>query len=359
MELSADQWFDDIVQRMFALIHHTETNNFDHYRYDRKLETLFYYQQHATYFSLVRHNVDKFFRTRCLLSDEMSQSWFDQLILFRMLGHAHVRLPFNTPENRDFEVRTKQWRTSETSERGVLGPLYIFSVPVDEGVLRFKCWDGNIAAGILWSQYYLYRDGNVVAPNPGDHVIDAGGCFGDTALIFASTVGKTGRVYTFDPLKKHCQIMRDCFSMNPTVAPRIKLFDVGLSDTDSAGTSSHERDEVIDPGARVAADGDLPTRTLDSLVDAGSITRVDFIKMDIEGSELTALKGGVNAIRRWRPAMAISLYHRPEDFFTIPLWLDSLDCGYRFFLDHYSIHHEETVLYATARATPHADDRPQ
>ena len=66
MELSADQWFDDIVQRMFALIHHTETNNFDHYRYDRKLETLFYYQQHATYFSLVRHNVDQFFRTRCL-----------------------------------------------------------------------------------------------------------------------------------------------------------------------------------------------------------------------------------------------------------------------------------------------------
>lgn len=349
MELNADQWFDDIVQRMFALIHHVETDNFDHYRYERQLANVFYYQQHANYFSFVRHNADKFFETRCLLSDETSISWFDQLVLFRMLGHGHVRLPFNTPENREFEARTKQWRISETADRGVLGPLYIFSVPAEGGVLKFKCWDGNIAAGILWSQYYLYRDRDVVAPVPGDHVIDAGGCFGDTALVFASTVGESGRVYTFDPLKKHCEIMRDCFSMNPMVAPRIELFDVGLSDTNSAGTSSHERDDVIDPGARVAVGGDLPTRTLDSLVDTGSIPRVDFIKMDIEGSELMALRGGANAIRKWKPSLAISLYHRPEDFFTIPLWLHSLDCGYRFFLDHYSIHHEETVLYATAK----------
>jgi hypothetical protein len=76
--------------------------------------------------------------------------------------------------------------------------------------------------------------------------------------------------------------------------------------------------------------------------------RVDFIKMDIEGSELAALKGASGALREWKPRLAISLYHRVEDFHAIPLWLDSLGLGYRFFLDHYSIHHEETVLYAIA-----------
>ena len=70
--------------------------------------------------------------------------------------------------------------------------------------------------------------------------------------------------------------------------------------------------------------------------------------MDIEGSELDALKGAEHSLRRWRPKLALSLYHRPEDLFSIPLWLDSLDCGYSFFLDHYSIHTEETVLYALA-----------
>ena len=64
------------------------------------------------------------------------------------------------------------------------------------------------------------------------------------------------------------------------------------------------------------------------------------------GSELAALQGGENVLRRDRPRLAISLYHRSEDFFAIPLWIDGLGCGYRFYLQHYSIHGEETVLYA-------------
>jgi hypothetical protein len=54
------------------------------------------------------------------------------------------------------------------------------------------------------------------------------------------------------------------------------------------------------------------------------------------------------SLRRWRLRLAISLYHHPDDFFTIPLWLDSLGLGYKFFLKHYSVHYEETVLFAKA-----------
>ena len=88
--------------------------------------------------------------------------------------------------------------------------------------------------------------------------------------------------------------------------------------------------------------------TIDAAVAKAAAPRVDFIKMDIEGSELAALRGAEETIRRWRPKLAISLYHRYEDFITIPAWIDALGLGYRFFLDHYSIHAEETVLYATA-----------
>ena len=85
---------------------------------------------------------------------------------------------------------------------------------------------------------------------------------------------------------------------------------------------------------------------MDHLVETSEVPRIDFIKMDIEGSELAALKGGENVLRRDRPRLAISLYHRIDDFFAIPLWIDGLGCGYRFYLEHYSIHGEETVLYA-------------
>jgi hypothetical protein len=40
-------------------------------------------------------------------------------------------------------------------------------------------------------------------------------------------------------------------------------------------------------------------------------------------------------------------FGRDEDFFSIPLWIDALGVGYRLFLDHYTIHNEETVLYAS------------
>ena len=182
--------------------------------------------------------------------------------------------------------------------------------------------------------------------HPGDHIIDAGGCFGDTALGFARVASKKGHVYTFDPLQKHCAIMRESFAMNPTLAPRISIFELGLSDENHEGSPSPATEGVINPGANIFGSG-VATRTIDSLVAECALPRIDFIKMDIEGSELAALVGAEAALRRWRPKLAISLYHRPEDFFTIPLWLDSLGIGYRFFLDHYSIHHEETVLFAT------------
>jgi hypothetical protein len=104
---------------------------------------------------------------------------------------------------------------------------------------------------------------------------------------------------------------------------------------------------TINPAAK-AFHSSIPTRTIDSLVDEGAVARVDFLKMDVEGSELRALQGAEMTLRRWKPRLAISLYHEFEDFFTIPLWLNDLNVGYRFLLDHYSIHHEETVLYAIA-----------
>ncbi|MBD0373811.1 MAG: FkbM family methyltransferase, partial [Pyrinomonadaceae bacterium] len=38
--------------------------------------------------------------------------------------------------------------------------------------------------------------------------------------------------------------------------------------------------------------------------------------------------------------------HRAEDFIVIPNYLDKLGLQYEFFLDHYTIHNEETVLFA-------------
>ena len=332
-----DEWFKWLVTRMFELMHATERDNFDSVRYTGLPESAFYFQRHADYFLFLEQHREEFFATRCLLQDKASQDLFDQLLLFRILGHLHVRLPFNNPPKGNYRETINKWRVDGTDEAGVLGELSVFVVPIGEEAVCVKCWPGNIAANRLFRQYYFDRGGVVVAPVAGDHAIDAGACFGDTALFFACDVGERGHVYSFDPMPKHCEIMRENFNMNPGLGARITVFPFGLSDHGNEGTPVRSG---IDPGARLT--DDLPARTIDSL----DLLRVDFIKMDVEGSELAALKGGEQTIRRHRPKLAISLYHRPEDFVAIPAWIDSLGVGYKMHLDHYSIHQEETVLYA-------------
>jgi hypothetical protein len=118
--------------------------------------------------------------------------------------------------------------------------------------------------------------------------------------------------------------------MNPTLAPRISIFEIGLSDENHEGSPPPAAKGLINPGENIIGRG-FSTRTIDSLVTEGVMPRIDFIKMDVEGSELPALVGAEAALRQWRPKLAISLYHRPEDFFGSLVWLDSLGIGYRFY----------------------------
>jgi hypothetical protein len=111
-----------------------------------------------------------------------------------------------------------------------------------------------------------------------------------------------------------------------------------------------QRSLLAQPGFSLhGATTEIPTITIDNFVREHDVPRVDFIKMDVEGSELAALIGAQQVIGQFRPRLAISLYHRHADFFEIPLWLRSHFPGYSLHLEHYTIHFEETVLFASPR----------
>ncbi len=74
--------------------------------------------------------------------------------------------------------------------------------------------------------------------------------------------------------------------------------------------------------------------------------RPDFIKMDVEGAELFALKGGIETIKKVRPQLAISIYHTESDFVNIPIYLYENLENYVYKLGHYSPRVTETVIYA-------------
>lgn len=74
---------------------------------------------------------------------------------------------------------------------------------------------------------------------------------------------------------------------------------------------------------------------------------ITFIKMDIEGAELNALKGAERIIRKQKPRLAISIYHKPEDIWEIPSLLLDYVSDYKFYIRHYHFTANETVLYAS------------
>ncbi len=74
--------------------------------------------------------------------------------------------------------------------------------------------------------------------------------------------------------------------------------------------------------------------------------KISFIKLDIEGMELDALKGMKKIIINDAPKIAVSVYHKKEDILNIAEYLLKLRPTYKFYLRHYSIGVIDTVLYA-------------
>ena len=85
--------------------------------------------------------------------------------------------------------------------------------------------------------------------------------------------------------------------------------------------------------------------TVDAFVAENGLERVDVIKLDVEGAEMQALEGAAATLAHRRPRLAISVYHRPEDLFSIPLFLKDLLPDSRFYLGHHTACALETVLY--------------
>lgn len=166
------------------------------------------------------------------------------------------------------------------------------------------------------------------------------GCFdGMTSLFFAKWSRNIyDAIYAFEPdysnyakcKEKLSDILRDG-----------SVYPYGLWDSEttllfnavSTGASAISTEGTVEVQAKV----------LDEILKDRNVT---FIKMDVEGSELNALKGAKTTIMEQKPKLAISIYHKPEDIWEIPQLILDYNADYKFYLRHYSVAADETVLYA-------------
>lgn len=97
-------------------------------------------------------------------------------------------------------------------------------------------------------------------------------------------------------------------------------------------------------GSSASVDGQQPVQTvaIDSILHSQSVSHVKF---DIEGSELDALHGLSETIRKHHPALAISVYHKPEDVWHIFEHVDGLGIYRDFYIRTYGHQTFDTILY--------------
>jgi FkbM family methyltransferase len=253
----------------------------------------------------------------------------------KYLNTSHHYFDFNGAKIPDISDDKNQMNTLKT---------------VFEDVLLFYCYyndnyDKNFVLfmdNIMMEGPYGYVDDSFdVTVKAGDVVIDAGAWIGDFSA-YAAAKGAT--CYAFEPTKETfdwlCKTrdlnlpisppppcingtMEDkqlvCTNLMPHIIPvqqglgdTISELQISVSEMNSgANTITPNNENAIN--FKFNSKETVKITTLDSFVEQYHLTKVDFIKSDIEGYERNLLLGAKNTLKKFAPKLAICTYHLPDD----------------------------------------------
>ncbi len=169
----------------------------------------------------------------------------------------------------------------------------------------------------------------------GEVFVDAGGFDGQTSIQFIKHCPKYKSIYIFEPDSDNLDLAKN----NLVNFKNVNFISKGLSnqkDTLRFDTGSGSASSISENGSI-----EIEVDTLDNLVKE----KVSFIKMDIEGAEGLAIEGMKNHILNDHPKMAISVYHKVDDFWKIPEQIFAIRDDYNIYMRHYTEGTDETIMF--------------
>ncbi|MGA2405361.1 MAG: FkbM family methyltransferase [Bacteroidales bacterium] len=205
------------------------------------------------------------------------------------------------------------------------------------GFINTKITHNSDLLGTFNKDQYFCED--IVKLSNNEVFVDGGAFTGDTLLPFIEkTNGRFYKYYAFEPDAENASKLKDL----------IKGIDIsGIASIQKGLWSKPEilrfSGDGIDSGSiSEYGDKEILVDSIDNLCPDAT-----FIKMDIEGAELEALKGAAETIKKNQPKLAICIYHRPEHLFEVPIYIKSLCLEYKFYIrQHRQEISGELVLYA-------------
>ncbi len=215
----------------------------------------------------------------------------------------------------------------------ILRELKEHGIP-DEQIFNF----GDFHKEICDAQYF---EEGIMAPQSKEVFVDGGTYDGMTSRRFADWCGGDyGKIFAFEPDKDNYDRLMEALKKDPV--RDMQVFNRGLWNEETTlrfmakgtqGSGISDGEDCIE----------IQTISIDEALQG---ERASLIKLDVEGAEYETLLGAKETIKKYHPRMAISIYHKPEDIFTLPELVLSFSEDYDFYLRHYQMSRFETILYA-------------
>ena len=183
-------------------------------------------------------------------------------------------------------------------------------------------WHLDLKEGIDFSIYILggFEPSTLRLYNKlvksGDVVLDIGANIGSHTLPLARLVGDIGHVYAFEPTDFAINKLHNNLNLNTNLIKRVTVCQAMLVSNENilvekelfsswplvGDNKLHEKHKgqlMVTTGARAA--------TLDNIVKEYNITRIDFIKLDVDGFEYSVLSGGEKTLKKFKPTILMEL----------------------------------------------------
>ncbi len=191
---------------------------------------------------------------------------------------------------------------------------------------------------------------NDVISYPGEYFVDGGAHTGEGSSIdyieLYKNTHKYKKIYAFEPLESTFNKLTKNLSLEP--CDKIELYKIGLLDKKTVLKFTNVELSV---GNSISQNGDISI-DINSLDNVLKDKKIDFIKYDIEGSELKALDGAKNIILNNNPKMAICTYHHDIDnnyrthYWEVPYKIYSINPKYKLYVRHHASSIYNTICYA-------------
>lgn len=190
--------------------------------------------------------------------------------------------------------------------------------------------------------------GNYIVNRVTGNFVDCGAFEGDTLCRFLKQIGNDEYRYfafeadtnNFVKLQKYCTdnglSKVSCYNLGVWNQKEELFFNIGesiVSGTLIGECTDYKKEKVM----------------VDSIDNVMNGEKIDFISMDIEGSEIKALEGARKSIQKWKPTLAISAYHQLEHLWEVPLLIKEIYGGYDIYFAHHCWNMDDTVCYAKER----------